>query len=270
MDNRVIGIFDSGLGGLTAVRQLRRIMPREHFVFFGDTARNPYGPRSKPELTKFGRQNIAFLKTFNPKAIIVACGTISANSLDIISTTADIPVLGVIEPAVKYAASKGDNKTVGVIATEASIKSGTYERRLSESNKSLKIMTQACPAFVPLIESGHSNPGDTETEGYINEYLNKMKDNIDMLILGCTHYPLLSRSIENYLGDKVELIDVAAQCVNELHTYLKENDLEADAFSHAKDRYFVSGNSDSFAACASDFLGEDITGKVEKVDITKY
>lgn len=269
MDNRVIGIFDSGLGGLTAVRELSRIMPEERFVFFGDTARNPYGSRTKPELTAFGRQNIAFLRSFSPKAIVVACGTISANALSLLQAENDLPIFGVIEPAVSRTVSLPDVKNIGIIATEASIKSRAYEKRLSEAAPELKIIPRACPLFVPLVEHGKAHTGIPETESAVRDYLSPMKGKIDTLILGCTHYPLLADPITEYLGNNIRLIDVGAESVKALSDFLGKNNLRAHN-STLSNRYFVSGNPEFFAHSASEFLGHDISEQVEQVDITKY
>ena len=164
MDRRPIGVFDSGLGGLTAVRELARIMPEEDLVYFGDTGRVPYGSRSRETIIHYARQDVAFLNTFHPKASVIACGPVSTTALEILQQDSAIPIFGVVESAARAAARLTKNGKVGLIGTEASIRSGAYERALAALAPSVEILTQACPLLVPLVENGRYQPGDTVAE----------------------------------------------------------------------------------------------------------
>ena len=192
MDRRPIGVFDSGLGGLTAVRSLRSILPGENLVYFGDTARVPYGGRSPETILKYARQDVRFLRTFDLKAILIACGTVTSTSLEQLRRENDLPMLGVVEPSCRAALAATRNRRVGIIATQASVRSGAYERTLRALAPEVTVLQQACPLFVPLAEEGRTRPGDIVIETVAREYLAPLRgQGIDTLILGCTHYPLL-------------------------------------------------------------------------------
>ena len=171
MNQRPIGVFDSGLGGLTAVRQLRRLMPSENIIYFGDTARVPYGNRSRETLLQYARQDMRFLRTFDLKAVVIACGTVSTNCLEVLQAESDMPVIGVVEPAVERAAALTRSKRIGLVATRASVTSGAYERAFHRSDPALEIHALACPLFVPLVEEGRCRPGDVVIETVAEEYL---------------------------------------------------------------------------------------------------
>ena len=171
MDTRPIGVFDSGLGGLTAVRELARIMPEEDLVYFGDTGRVPYGGRSRDILVRYARQDVAFLRTFDPKAIVIACGTVSTTALDVLQEENDIPIFGVGAPAAHAAARETRNGRVGLIGTRASIRSGAYERALNHLRPGVRVTARACPLLVPLVENGRFQPGDVVAETVVSEYL---------------------------------------------------------------------------------------------------
>ena len=188
MDHRPIGVFDSGLGGLTAVRELRRLLPGEDIIYFGDTGRVPYGSRSREILVRYARQDVAFLRTFDLKAIVVACGTVSTTALEVLVRENDIPVWGVVEPAAQAAAQATRNGRVGLIGTQATIRSGAYERQIAQENPAIQVLTGACPLFVPLVENGRFRPGDIVAETVAAEYLAPMREaGVDTLVLGCTH-----------------------------------------------------------------------------------
>lgn len=193
MDRRPIGVFDSGLGGLTAVRELARLMPEEDLIYFGDTGRVPYGGRSQDTITTYARQDVRFLRSFDPKAIVIACGTVSTIALDVLRRENDIPVFGVVGPAVRAAARLAKDGPVGLIGTKATIRSGAYERALARLRSELQVCSEACPLFVPLVETGDSAPASV-IETVAAEYLAPMKGaGVDTLILGCTHYPCFGR-----------------------------------------------------------------------------
>ena len=187
MDERPIGVFDSGLGGLTAVREIRSILPFENIIYFGDTSRVPYGGRSREILLKYARQDVHFLRSFDIKALLVACGTVSSNVLPDLQRESDLPILGVVEPACRKALAVTRNKRVGLIATAASVRSGAYERTIAAMDGGVTVIARACPLFVPLVENSRYRVGDCVVETVAREYLEPLKaEGIDTLILGCT------------------------------------------------------------------------------------
>ena len=200
-----IGVFDSGIGGLTVAREIMRQIPNEKIIYFGDTARMPYGSKSKETVTRFSKQIVRFLETFQVKTIVVACNTASAYALDELEKELDIPIIGVIKPGAKTAAEVTRNGRIGVIATEATIGSQMYNKYIQELNKDVTIYGKACPLFVPLVENGRFRPGDCVIETVAREYLAPMREKgVDTLILGCTHYPLLTEVIAVSLGISTE------------------------------------------------------------------
>lgn len=271
MDRRPIGVFDSGLGGLTAVRELARIMPEEDLVYFGDTGRVPYGSRSRETIIHYAKQDVAFLNTFDPKAIVIACGTVSTTALDTLQRDSAIPIFGVVESAARAAARLTRNEKVGLIGTEASIRSGAYERALAALNPRVDIAAKACPLLVPLVENGRYQPGDTVAETVVAEYLAPMKERgVDTLMLGCTHYPLLRPIIAAYMGEDVSLVDVGEQCARWVADQLTARGLRTDHEGRGSHRYFVSDTPGGFCKLASLFLGEDVSADVKQIDITIY
>ena len=271
MDTRPIGVFDSGLGGLTALRELARIMPDEDLVYFGDTGRVPYGGRSKDILVKFARQDVAFLRTFEPKAIVIACGTVSTTALDVLQEENSIPIFGVVEPASHAAARLTKNGRVGLIGTKASIRSRAYERALEELRPGTAVTARACPLLVPLVENGRFRPGDIVAETVAAEYLAPVKEaGVDTLIMGCTHYPLLRTVIGAYMGPGVALVDVGEQCARWVKKHLEWADLRNGRSGAGRHRYYVTDSPKDYTALASVFLGEDVASEVEQVDITAY
>lgn len=271
MDRRPIGVFDSGLGGLTAVRELIRIMPEEDFVYFGDTGRVPYGGRSRDVLIQYARQDTAFLRTFDPKAIVIACGTVSTTALSVLREENDIPIFDVVEPAAHAAVQCTKDGRVGLIGTRASIRSGAYEAALGKLRPDVSVTARACPLFVPLVENGRFSPGDIVVETVAAEYLAPLRDaGMDTLILGCTHYPLLKEVIGAHMGPDVTLIDVGAQCARWTAARLEQAGLRTDRSGAGRRRFFVSDSTEDFASLASVFLKEDVGNKVEQIDITQY
>lgn len=266
MDNRAIGVFDSGLGGLTAVRQLHRLMPEEHIIYFGDTGRVPYGSRSRRTILQYTRQDTAFLLSHALKAIVVACGTVSSVALGEVQREVSIPMVGVVRPACQKAIQQTKNGRIGVIGTKGTIRSGSYEARLHTLDPSVRTIARACPLFVPLVENGRFREGDRVAELVVEEYLSEIRDfGVDTLILGCTHYPLLEGLIRRYLGDGVNLIDPGAEAAEFTHTFV-----EPCAPGNGRTEYYVSDDPDSFAQYATMFLGESREVKAELVDIARY
>ncbi len=272
MDGRPIGVFDSGLGGLTAAGELSRLLPRESIIYFGDTGRVPYGSRSRETILKYARQDVSFLKTFGLKAIVIACGTVSTVAIRELKAENEIPVIGVVEPAGLAAAAATKNGRVGLIGTKASVRSGAYERTIASVRPDIEVTAEACPLLVPLIEAGRIHPGDTVIETVVSEYLAPMKEaGVDTLVLGCTHYPLLKEIIAKQMGPQVTLIDTGAECAKRVAKLLEEGDLLAPRDRKRGSRqYYVSDAPAGFVKTASFFLGEEIQDAVERVDIDRY
>lgn len=271
MDNRAIGVFDSGMGGLTTVRELMKILPGEDIIYFGDTGRVPYGSRSPETILKYARQDVAFLQTFDLKAIAVACGTVSTIALDALAAESSLPLIGVVEPAVDAAIRVTKQGKIGLIGTKATIQSGAYERLLKKKRPDTVVTAQACPLFVPLVESGHFAAGDPLVELVVKEYLELFKEQgVDTLILGCTHYPLLADAIGQYLGPQVALVNSGAACAAKMAALLEERVGKNQKAEGGIHRYFVSDSTSGFSTLASVFLGEDVTGQVEQIAIEHY
>ncbi|MEG1720907.1 MAG: glutamate racemase [Pseudoflavonifractor sp.] len=271
MDKRPIGVFDSGLGGLTAVRELMRLLPGEKLVYFGDTGRVPYGSRSQNTIIKYARQDVAFLRTFDLKAIVIACGTVSTTALEVLAAENPIPVLGVVGPGAAAAAKATKNGKIGLIGTQASIRTGAYERQIGALLPGAQVTALACPLFVPLVENGRCHPGDPVAELLAAEYLAPLKAaGVDTLVLGCTHYPLISAVIANFMGPDVQLINTGATCAAAVAETLQTQNALAGAGSTGACRYFVSDSVEDFSRLAALFLGQDMQGEVAQVDITRY
>ncbi len=270
MDPRPIGVFDSGFGGLTGVRQLRRILPREHIIYFGDTARVPYGNRDRDTILRYARQDVHFLRGFDLKAILIACGTVSTNCLETLRRENDIPIFGVVEPAVERAAALTRNRRIGVAATRASVRSGAYARAFARLDPDLSVRSQACPLFVPLVEEGRCRPGDTVIETVAEQYLAPLREEgVDTLVLGCTHYPLLREVVGQVMGPDVSLIDAGAEAAAALKAMLSRRDGLTDAPEGAAE-YYTSAQAADFQRLAPLFLEEDVSVRAEQVDITRY
>ncbi|NLJ25341.1 MAG: glutamate racemase [Firmicutes bacterium] len=260
-----IGVYDSGVGGLTVVHWLREILPKERILYFGDTARVPYGGRTPGEIIEFSRQIVAFFQKQGVKFIIAACNTSSALALPVVAPISPIPIMGVIGAGAHRALEVTSNKKVGVIGTEATVESHAYAYALEELDPSVTVYERACPRLVPLIEAGHWE-GEVVREP-LRQYLTPLaKQDIDTLILGCTHYPFLLGSVQELLGPKVEIVDPAEATAKEAREKLGELDLWS-LEKLGEDGYFVSGDPISFRA-SSARLG--YTHRVEHVDITKY
>ena len=203
-----IAVFDSGVGGLTVVREIMRNLPDERIVYFGDTARVPYGSKSKNTVIRYSRQIVHFLETQQVKAIVIACNTASALALDTIEKEIDLPIIGVVKPGAQMAVETTQNKRVGVIATESTIQSGLYQQLITEADPAITVYGKPCPLFVPLVENGRVHRGDIVIETVTREYLAPLKDaGVDTLILGCTHYPFLTGAIRRIVGRGPEILD---------------------------------------------------------------
>ena len=271
---RPVGVFDSGLGGLSAVREIRALLPHESLVYFGDTGRVPYGTRSRETIRRYAAQDIRFLLSHaDCKAVVVACGTVSANALDALRTDNDVPIIGVIDPAVDAAVRATKNGRIGVIATPSTISSGAYERALHAKNPDLSVTGCACALFVPLVENGFVDPDDPIPLLTAERYLAPIKDcGADTLILGCTHYPLLSAVISRVLPG-VTLIDTGREAAHSLSALLSENGLLADTEDAPVSRFYVSDEPHNFARAAQRFLGlaeHEPLPEVGRVNIEEY
>ena len=266
MDNRPIGVFDSGLGGLTAVKELMRVLPGERILYFGDTGRVPYGTRSRETLVRYTREDIAFLSSLGVKRILIACGTAST-VLDAIDPVPGIPVSGVLYAASRRAAEATKNGRIGLIATASSIRSGLYEKIISSIDPSIRVTSAACPLLVPLIEAGRIEKGDAVSETVVREYLEPIKSaGADTLILGCTHYPIIRHIIGGAMGEGVTQIDAGAAAVYELKDAL----LGSGSLSDGKNpgvSFYVTDFPEGFASVGSMFLGREIAGETTKIDI---
>ncbi len=264
MNNSPIGVFDSGVGGLTVVREIIRELPEESIVYFGDTARVPYGSKSRETVTKYSRQIVRFLRSREVKAIVIACNTASAYALHEVAHDIDIPVIGVIEPGAKAADKVTQNGRIGIIATEGTVRSGTYEKVLKQINPNLKVFLKACPLFVPLVEEGWRY--DSVTYEVADRYLNDiMMYDIDTLVLGCTHYPLIRRIIQKVAGDGVTLVNPAYETAKELAGVLYDNGIMAEQ-SVPEYRFYVSDSVKKFSSFAESILPCDV-GHVERVNM---
>lgn len=251
-----IGVFDSGVGGLTVAREIMRQIPNERLVYFGDTARVPYGNKSKETVTKYSKQIIRFLRKQNVKAIVVACNTASAYALEEIEKELDIPIIGVVKPGAKVAAETTRNKKVGVIATAGTIQSQIYTEYIQGIQKDIQVIGKACPLFVPLVEEGLLE--DPVTDEIATRYLNELKDiDIDTLILGCTHYPLIRSTVGRIMGDGVTLVNPAYETAVELRSLLEREGLlnpSTNRLGTNQYQFFVSDGADKFKVFANSIL----------------
>ncbi len=264
MDNRPIGIFDSGVGGLTVVKEIAAQLPEENVIYLGDTARVPYGIKSARTVRRFAIENTEFLLRFNVKFIIVACNTASSVSLPCLKEKFNLPFAGVIVPGVKEALRVSKNKSIGVIATPATIASGTYQRQIKEMNSGISLHSRSCPLFVPLAEEGWIN--DEITMLIARRYLEELKEKrIDTLILGCTHYPLLSEVIAGVMGEGVRIISSGYEAAKEAGRLLGEKGLFCDKKNSSRIRFFVTDDVKRFREVGERFLGRNL----EEVELVK-
>jgi len=268
MDNRPIGIFDSGVGGLTVVKEVLKYLPNEEIIYFGDTARVPYGGKTKETLIKYSRQIVKFLLEKDVKGIIIACGTASSNTLDTMREEfKTIPIEGIVKPGAKVANQTTKNNKIGIIATESTIKSGAYEKLIKEINPSAEVFSKACPLFVPIAEEGFAHTLIAELTA--KEYLQSVVEaNIDTLVLGCTHYPLLVDCIQKTVGNGITLINTAAETAKDFKIILEKNNALREAKTKPIHQFYVSDNTEKFDKLSLEILNTSY--KAEKIDIDKY
>lgn len=266
-----IGVFDSGVGGLTVVREIMRQIPNEKIIYFGDTARVPYGNKSQETVTRFSEQIVRFLRTFQVKTIVVACNTASAYAMDALEQDCDIPILGVVKPGARMAAEVTRNGRIGVIATEATIGSQIYTQYIQELNKDVTIYGKACPLFVPLVEEGLLE--DPVTDEIARRYLTELIDiDIDTLILGCTHYPLIRSTLGKIMGSKVTLVNPAYETTQELRRMLGQMNLlneEPPKLGSNRYQFYVSDKAEKFMTFANSIIKYGILS-AKTIHIEKY
>ncbi len=255
-----IGVFDSGIGGLTVLQKIIETLPKENTIYLGDTARAPYGTKSVETVLRYSFENTEFLVQKGVKAVVVACNTSTAIALTQLRDSLSIPVIGVIEPGVRRAIKSTKNKKVGVIGTEATIQSGAYTRALKEADGGVEVYSRACPLFVPLVEEGWTD--NDVVEMTIKAYLGSLKQSgIDALILGCTHYPLLKKAIREFIGSGVRLVDSAEETAREVETTLKKAVLTRRN-GKGIHSFFVTDAPDRFIEVGRRFLGEKVASAV--------
>lgn len=269
MDNRPLGVFDSGLGGLTVVRELKKMLPSENVVYFGDTARVPYGNKSRERIIEFSHQIMHFLLRQNVKAVIVACGTVSSNALDELTASYDLPIIGVVEPGAAAAVSATKNGRIGVCGTSATIRSGAFERKIHRLDPDIQVVSQACPLFVPLVEEGWFS--DPVTRQVAARYMAPLKkQGVDTVVLGCTHYPLLGEVIQEEMGKGVRLINVSHAAARQMGQFLSARKMLAQE-GKGQYQFYTSDSVDSFRGFIRQIMetasGEDLS--VAKVSLEK-
>ncbi|MGL5315422.1 MAG: glutamate racemase [Peptostreptococcaceae bacterium] len=267
MSKSPIGVFDSGLGGLTVLKEIMKMLPNENIIYFGDTARVPYGPRSKETVTKYTFQAINFLISKGVKAIVIACNTATARCLKEANEKYDIPIIGVIEAGARTAAYSTKNKKVGIIGTDGTIRSKAYNVEIGKLDKDIQITDKACPLFVPIVEEGWSNTDIASLTA--QRYLKELMDvGIDSLVLGCTHYPLLKRTIGEIVGENVILVNPAKETVKDLKEILEKNNI-VNHEGNSTYEYYVSDIPERFEALAQEFLKKEIEN-VTSIEIQRY
>lgn len=271
MDNRPIGVFDSGVGGLTAVRQMHALFPNEDIIYFGDTGRVPYGTRSPETIIQYAKQDVRFLLSKDVKFLIAACGTISSLLPKEWTDELAVPYTGVLDAAVIAAAKATRNGRIGVLGTPATIQSGSYQKRLLALRPDLEIHSTACPLFVPLVENGYVSPDDPVTGTVAEEYLAPLRDaGVDTLILGCTHYPLISGIIDRVMKGSAVLIDPGRETVLAAEKNLQAAGLSADLERKGRSEYYVSDLPENFESAMCCFLQPDHIAAAKRIDIENY
>jgi glutamate racemase len=254
---QAIAVLDSGVGGLTVVKEVMRQLPREKILYFGDTARAPYGPRPAEEVIRFTREIVDYLIQYQPKMIVIACNTATAVALEDIRSRVDLPVVGVINPGARAAIGRSKTGVIGVIGTEGTIRSGAYESALRRLSPHVEVVSRACPDFVPLVEDG--NFRSDETQRVVSTSLSPLHMGaMDCLILGCTHYPYLSETISEVMGPDVSLINSAEETAREISTILQDNNQLAGRDEVPEHEFFCSGETRKFQHIAQDWLGGQI------------
>lgn len=271
MNNDSIGVFDSGIGGLTCVKELNKLMPNENIIYFGDTARVPYGTRSKDTIRKYAAQDVAFFKQHNVKMIIAACGTVSSVVGNDKNFCTELPFTGVLIPAAQAACSVTRNNKIGIIATPATIRTGAYGKAIRAIRPDISVIGNACPLFVPMVENGFTGKDNQIVKLAVEHYLKPIKnEGVDTLILGCTHYPIIADAIAEYMGSSVTLISSSEEAAKFAFTLLTRKEMLSERTELGNNSFYVSDSTDMFCENARAYLGENTDGKnltANKVDI---
>jgi len=262
--DKPIAVFDSGVGGLTVMKEIIRLLPYEDIVYLGDTARVPYGTKSKETILKFAIEDVLFLLRLDVKLVVIACNTVSSTNFDTINRYFDIPMIGVIDPAVRKATKLTKIETIGIIGTKATIKSNAYCTKIKMFDSNIKIFSIACPLFVPFVEEGICQ--GKAIEDVARSYLGPLKNKIDVLILGCTHYPLLAGIIGSSMGRNIQLVDSAKEVAKDTKNMLSGLGILCGKKKRPCYRFFVTDEPTAFKKLGKCFLGRNIN-KVEKVTI---
>lgn len=260
MDNRPIGIFDSGVGGLTVFKEIRKQLPNESLIYFGDTARVPYGSKSPATVQRYSLEIAKFLEMQNVKAIVIACNTASALALTTLRNEIRLPIIGVIDPGVRAAIKAAHSGNIGVIGTKATISSEVYQNRIRRLRNSINVTAIACPLFVPIVEENLTNTrlATDALDMYLSPF---RKIDIKALILACTHYPILKEQINAYFENKINLVDSAFETAKEVKETLEARRLATESETEGKEKFYVSDSPETFAAVAANFLGRNIDEK---------
>lgn len=264
--NDYIGVFDSGIGGLTVVRSIVEAMPNENIIYFGDTAHVPYGTRSEEQIKEYVKNDVKFLSSFNIKAVVIACNTADSIAKETVEKLYDLPFYGVVKPASEKAVKTTENGKIGVIATSATVNSGAYEKAIYSAADDVQVMSVPCPLLVPLVENNRYKKNDNVIETVLKEYLAPLKEwGADTLVLGCTHYPLLSDVISDILPG-VTLISSSVEAANVLKADLEKKGMLNDS-EGGKKEYYVSDSPELFEKTAITFLGDTLGGKITHADV---
>ena len=258
IQSKNLGVFDSGIGGLTVVNQIMKVLPRENIVYFGDTARVPYGAKAEKVIIGYAIQIANFLVSKDIKMLVVACNTVTAVALDVLKAKFDIPVIGVIEPGAKAAVNNTTIKKVGVIGTITTVKSNAYSKEIKKINSSISVISKACPLFVPLVEEGWLDHQVTKI--IATEYLTPLvKKGIDLIVLGCTHYPIIRTIIQSVIGNKIKIIDSAESTALEIRNVLEEKKILNSLKNQSPNyQFYVSDFPHKFDEIGTRFLGKKL------------
>ena len=270
MSQQSIGVFDSGLGGLTALKELRDLLPNENFIYFGDTARVPYGSHSRETLIRFAQQDRRFMLQYDLKSILVACGTVSSVALNELKSISPVPITGVIDAAARAAANRTKTGDVLVLATNATVRSHAYRNAVLAQNPRLRVQDLACPLFVPLIEHDYVEHDNIITRMVVADYFKKVTlRNTDTVILGCTHYPIIKSIIAEYAGG-ASIIESGLEAAKEMAAFLEEKQMRSEQKKNGITRFYVSENVENFQSIGARFLGDMPPESTEKIDIDRY
>ncbi len=266
--NSPIGVFDSGVGGLTVAREIIRQMPAEKLVYFGDTARVPYGSKSRDTVIHYSRQIYRFLMTKKVKAIVIACNTASAYALETLASESEVPIIGVIYSGARAAAAATKNGRIGIIGTSGTVDSKIYPKTIKAIRPEVEVIQKACPLLVPLVEEGLTH--DSVTDEIIRRYVSEIKQKyIDTLVMGCTHYPLLRSAIRRIMGSSVTLVNPAYETAVELRELLRSKELLGSEDNKAKHSFYVSDLAEKFRDFASSILPQEVKESI-RIQIEEY